>query len=131
MLKKTITYTDYNGVERTEDFYFNLTKAEIHEMSFSKEGGLDEYAQRLINTDDFPEIIKLFKEIIDKAYGVKSLDGKRFDKDPKHIKEFKETEAYSELYMELATNTDAASSFFNALVPKDLILEDHKPSAKN
>lgn len=135
MLKKTITYTDYNGVERTEDFYFNLTKAEIMDMELSKHGGLSEYVNRIVAAQDTPSIVKLFKELVLKTYGEKSDDGKRFRKvDDNGIPlsiAFSETEAYSIIYMELATDAEAGAAFVNKLVPQDLQLEDHKPSAKN
>lgn len=118
MLKKTITYTDYNGNERTEDFYFNLTKAEAMEMEMSTTGGLVTYVKRITDAQDAPAIIKVFKELILKAYGEKSLDGKRFEKSREISNAFAQTEAYSELFMELATNADAASKFVNGIMPK-------------
>lgn len=118
MLKKTITYTDYNGNERTEDFYFNLTKAEAMEMEMSTAGGLETYVKRITDAQDAPAIIKVFKELILKAYGEKSLDGKRFEKSREISNAFAQTEAYSELFMELATNADAASKFVNGIMPK-------------
>lgn len=117
MLKKTITYADYNGLERTEDFYFNLTKAEIMEMELSTTGGLSEMISRIVAAKDAPAIIKVFKELILKAYGQKSADGKRFIKSPALSEEFEQTEAYSVLFMELATDADAAAKFVNAIVP--------------
>ena len=120
MLKKTFTYTDYNGVERTEDHYFNLNKAEVMEMEMSTKGGLAEMIQRIIAAQDAPAIIKVFKDLIRKAYGVKSADGKRFIKSEETWAEFEQTEAYSMLFMELATDADAASKFINAIVPADL-----------
>ena len=120
MIKKTMTYTDYNGVERTEDLYFNLTKAEVMEMEMSTKGGLAEMIQRIIAAQDAPAIIKVFKDLIRKAYGVKSADGKRFIKSEELWAEFEQTEAYSMLFMELATDADAASKFINAIVPADL-----------
>ena len=117
MLKKTITYTDYNGVERKEDFYFNLTKAEIMEMEMSTSGGLTEMINRSVAAQDAPAIIKIFKELVLKAYGVKSPDGKRFIKSDELATEFAQTEAYSQLFMELATDADAASAFVNGIVP--------------
>lgn len=135
MLKKTITYTDYNGVERIEDFYFNLTKAEIMDMELSKHGGLSEYVNRIVAAQDTPSIVKLFKELVLKTYGEKSDDGKRFRKvDDNGVPlsiAFSETEAYSIIYMELATDAEAGAAFVNKLVPQDLQLEDHKPSTKN
>lgn len=117
MLKKTITYTNYNGVECTEDFYFNLTKAEIMEMELSTSGGLAEMIQKIVAAQDAPAIIKIFKELVLKAYGEKSPDGKRFIKSEEISKAFSQTEAYSILFMELATNSDAASAFVNGIVP--------------
>ena len=115
--EKTITYTDYNGSERTEDFYFNLTKAEIMEMEMSTTGGLTEMINRIVAAQDAPAIISIFKELILKAYGVKSPDGKRFVKSKELATEFSQTEAYSQLFMELATNADEASKFVNGIVP--------------
>lgn len=124
MLKKNITYTDYNGIERTEPFYFNLSKAEIMEMEMSTAGGLAERIQRIVETQDAPEIIKIFKELILKAYGEKSGDGKRFIKNPELTEAFSQTEAYSNLFMELATDAEAASQFVNGIVPA----MDNKPA---
>lgn len=120
MLKKTITYLDYNDVERTEDFYFNLTKAEITEMEMSTTGGLSEKIQNIVQAQDIPEIIKIFKELVLKAYGVKSPDGKRFIKKEELTEAFSQTEAYSQLFMELATDADAAAKFINGITPKDI-----------
>lgn len=117
MLKKTITYLDYNGVERTEDFYFNLTKAEIMEMEMSTSGGLTEMINRIVAAQDAPAIISVFKKLMLKAYGEKSPDGKRFIKSDKISEEFSQTEAYSQLFMELATNADEASKFVNGIIP--------------
>ena len=122
MLKKTIKYTDYNGTEREEDFYFNLTKAELMEMEMSTSGGLAEMIQNIVKAQDAPAIIKVFKDLVLKAYGEKSLDGKRFMKvdengTPLSIA-FSQTEAYSNLFMELATNAEAAAEFVNGIVPK-------------
>lgn len=118
MLKKTITYTDYNGVERTEDFYFNLTKAEIAEMELEVPGGMTTMIERITKTQDTPSLIKLFKDLILRSYGKKSDDGRRFIKNKELCDEFKDSEAYSELFMELATNADAASAFVNGITPK-------------
>ena len=121
MLKITKTYTDYNDVERTEDFYFNLTKAEVMEMELSTTGGLAETIQRIVAAQDAPAIIKIFKDLVLKAYGQKSLDGKRFIKTEELSTEFAQTEAYSMIFMELATDADAASKFVNGIMPKDLV----------
>ncbi len=119
MLKKTITYTDYNGVERTEDFYFNLTKAELMEMEMGTAGGFAEMIERIIAAQDTPTIIEVFKSMILKAYGVKSPDGKRFVKSEEVVNAFAQTEAYSELFMELATDSKAAAEFVNGIMPKE------------
>lgn len=121
MLKKTIAYTDYNGVERKEDFYFNLSKAEILEMEMSTVGGLAEMINKIVTTQDAPAIIKIFKELILKAYGEKSADGKQFIKSRELSNAFSQTEAYSVLFMELATDAEAASKFVNGIVPADAV----------
>ena len=123
MYKKTITYPDYNGNEIKEDFYFNLTKAEILEMQLEKEGGLAEKIQAIVDSKNVPELIKIFKELILRSYGKKSDDGKRFIKSPELSREFTQTEAYSELFMELATDSDAASAFINGIIPANLAKE--------
>jgi hypothetical protein len=119
MLKKTITYIDYNGNERTEDFYFNLSKAEALEMEMSTTGGLTEMARKIVAAQDTPALIKLFKEFVLKAYGEKSADGKRFIKSEEIATAFSQTEAYTQLFMELATDADAAAKFFNGIAPSD------------
>lgn len=120
MIKKTITYTDYNEVERTEDFYFNLTKAEIMEMELSTTGGMAEMIKKIVATKDQPAIIKIFKDLVLKAYGEKSADGKRFIKSEEITTAFSQTEAYSILFMELATDADAAAKFVNGIIPADV-----------
>lgn len=134
MLKKNIKYTDYNGVERSEDFYFNLSKAEIVEMELGTTGGFSDMIQRIIDTKDVPQIVKLFKDLVLKAYGVKSADGKRFIKiDDNGVplsRAFSQTEAYSVLYMELATNDEAAAKFVNGILPADMVTEEVQAQAK-
>ena len=120
MLKKTINYVDYNGVERKEDFYFNLTKAEVTEMELSVDGGLSQMIEQLVNTKDNKQIIALFKEIILKAYGEKSADGRRFIKSKEISEAFSQTEAYSELFVELALNEDEAAKFIKGILPANL-----------
>lgn len=117
MLKKTFTYVDYNGIERTEDHYFNLSKAELMEMELSTTGGLAEMINKVVAAQDAPAIVKIFKELILKAYGQKSADGRRFVKSQELADEFAQTEAYSQLFMELATDADAAAAFVNGIVP--------------
>lgn len=133
MIKKTITYEDYNGVERTENFYFNLSKAEVMEMEMSTEGGMAEAIQKVVDAKDAPAIIRVFKDLVLKAYGVKSDDGRRFMKTKpdgtRYADDFKETEAYSQIFMELATDADAAAKFVNGIVPKDLAQQAALPNA--
>lgn len=121
MITKSITYTDYNGVERTENFMFNLSKAEIMEMELTTTGGLAEMIQRIVAAQDTPSIIKIFKDLILKSYGVKSPDGKHFVKSKELSTEFSQSEAYSVLFMELATDADAAAAFVNGIVPSDVV----------
>lgn len=118
MLKQTITYTDYNGVERTEDFYFNLTRAELIEMELSYGGGLAANIEKIVADKDGSQIIKVFKDLIMKAYGEKTVDGKRFVKSKELSEAFSQTEAYNKLFMELAFDAEAAAAFVNGIVPK-------------
>lgn len=126
MLKRTITYTDYNDVERTEDFYFNLSKAELAEMEISIAGGLTTMIRKIVAAQDYPTIAKLFKDFIMKAYGEKSPDGRRFIKSQEISEAFAQTEAYSQLFMELVTDADAAAKFFEGIIPADLAAEAKK-----
>lgn len=123
MLKKTITYKDFDDNERTEDFYFNLTKAELLEMELTTVGSMTKMLQKIINEKNQKRIMEIFKEIILKAYGEKSEDGKRFIKNKELTEAFTQTNAYTELYMELATNDDAASAFIRAIMPAELDLQ--------
>lgn len=120
MLKKHVEYVDYNGNERKEDHYFNLNKAEIMEMEMSTSGGLAEMIQQVVASQDAPTIVKIFKDLVLKSYGQKSLDGKRFIKNDQIREEFEQTEAYSIIFMELATDADAAAKFVNGIMPADL-----------
>lgn len=131
MIKKTITYTDYNGNERTEEFYFNLTKADITKMELSVKGGLAEMIKRIVDAQDTPAIIDVFEDLIKRAYGVKTPDGRGFVKRPEDLEAFMATEAYSQLFMELATDADAASKFVNGIVPADMAKQIAEEAAKN
>ena len=132
MLSKKIKYTDYNGVEREESFLFNLSKAELMEMELGTTGGLAETIQNVVEAQDTPSIIKIFKDLILKAYGEKSADGKRFIKIDENGKPlsiaFSQTEAYSNLFMELATDSDAATNFIRGIVPGDIDISDVDPN---
>ena len=130
MITETIKYTDYNGTEREEKFLFNLSKAELMEMEMGTTGGLTETLKKIIETQDTPSIIKMFKDLILKSYGEKSADGKRFMKidaqgNPLSIA-FSQTEAYSQLFMKLATDADAAARFVKGIVPSDINLSEAK-----
>lgn len=141
MLRKNIKYTDYNGVNREEPFYFNLTKAEIMEMEMSTVGGFAEMIEKIVAAQDTPTLIRIFKDLILKAYGEKSADGRefiKFDDDGRPLsRKFEQTEAYSELFMELATDAEAATAFINGIVPAEVAKEAAKqqltaiPSGKN
>ena len=121
MRKETIKYTDYEGVEREEDFYFNLNKAEVMEMQLSTDGTLTKLIEKIIAEKNVPKIVEIFKELILKSYGEKSLDGKRFIKSKELTDEFTQTEAYSELFIKLSTDADAATEFINGIIPRDLL----------
>lgn len=119
MLKKTITYTDYNGHQRTEDFYFNFNKAELVELELSASGGLTVMMDRIIAAEDNPTLFKIFKDLVLKAYGIKSDDGRKFIKNQKVRDDFAQTEAYSVLVMELVSDAEKAAEFFNLIIPQD------------
>lgn len=121
MLKKTITYTDYNGVERTEDFYFNFNEAELAEMDLSTPGGMKGMIERIINTQDIPALYAIFKDIIFRGYGEKSPDGKQFIKKAELSTAFMQTEAYNKLVLEILGNADAAAAFVNGMIPATLL----------
>ena len=120
MIKKTITYTDYNGNQRTENFYFNLTKAEVTRMEMSVQGGMAEMIDRIIAAQDAPSLIDTFEKMIQKSYGVKTPDGRGFVKRPEDLEAFMATEAYSELFMELVTDAAAAAEFVNGIMPNNI-----------
>ena len=120
MYKITETYTDYDDNQRTEDFYFNYSEAELADLQFSVSGGLAGMIDKIIKTNDMPKLVELFRELIQKAYGEKSNDGRRFIKSPELTKEFTETVAYSQIYMRLATDSKAAQEFINKVIPKSM-----------
>ena len=134
MLKKTIKYTDYDGVERVEDFFFNLSKAEVAEMEMSSQGGMERLIRQIAMTQDRKRLVELFKDLILRSYGEKSPDGRRFVKSKELSEAFSQTEAYSELFMQLATDSDAAAAFINGILPKSdadpEAIEEAKASAK-
>lgn len=119
MFVKTVTYTDFDGNVRTEDFLFNFTKQEIAEMELTTDGGMGKMIERITKAKSQKELIQLFKKLVLDAYGQKSDDGKHFVKNDKIREDFASTQAFSDIYMELVTNADKASEFFNAIVPKE------------
>lgn len=120
MLKKTVKYTDYNGTEREEDFYFHLSKAEIVELETGITGGLEQLMKRVIAAQDVKTLIETFKKIVLMAYGEKSADGKRFVKTKEITEGFEQTPVYSDIFMELVTDAEAAAAFVNGILPSDL-----------
>lgn len=120
MLKKTITCTNFNGVETTEDYWFNLTESEILEMQLGTAGGLDESIKQIVAGMDLPSMVKFFKDFVLKSYGVKSPDGKRFIKNDEIREAFSQTNAYNKLFMELAFDDEAAAEFINGVIPQDV-----------
>lgn len=120
MIKKQITYTDYDGNERTESFWFALNQAELLEMNLEKNGGLSNMITRITETNDYAEISRILKDLIRRSYGVKSDDGKRFVKSPAMTEEFVQTEAYSEMFTELVTDAGATSEFIQGIIPQKL-----------
>lgn len=117
MYKITETYTDYNGVEKTEDFYFNLTKTDILKMELSEDGGMDQRLDRLVKTKDMKEAIKVFEGLLLLSYGIKTDDG-RFVKSEEARQKFMSSAAYSEIYFKLATDPDEAQKFVEGVIPK-------------
>lgn len=130
MIKWPITYTDYNGETHTEDFYFNLNKAEVTEMNLEANGAYAEYLQRIVEQRDGKQIAHTFKNLILSSYGEKSADGRRFVKSEEMRKEFEQSEAFSELYMQLAFDPDTATKFMEGILPK-IETSDNKPVAEN
>ncbi len=120
MIKKTVTYTDFDGNERTEDFYFHLTEQELTEWELSVDGGLSGVLTRIINSKDNKKLIEIFKDLLIRSYGVKTPDGRGFIKNEEVLNDFKYTQAFSDIYMELATDDKAASEFVNGVIPASL-----------
>lgn len=125
MLKKTIKYTNYDGEKREKDFFFNLKKSELVDLNFSTSKGFIDYIKKITDANDSVAIWKAFRDIVLMAYGEKSEDGERFVKSKELSKAFEETEAFSELIMELIDSEDAASNFINGIMPKDLNTESN------
>lgn len=126
MIKKTVTYTDFDGNERTEDFYFHLTEQELTEWELSVDGGLSGVLKRIVNSKDDKQLIAIFKDLLIKSYGVKTPDGRGFIKNKEALDNFIYTQAFSDIYMELATDDKAASDFVNGILPAGLVKEATK-----
>ena len=126
MLVKEITYTDFNGDERTEKFYFNLTKSELMEKQLTHPGGYVEYLERIIAAKDNVRVVEAFRDLILDSYGEKSEDGKHFVKSKTISESFHQTEAYSELFMSLIGNPDEAAAFVRGIIPKMDLTEEQK-----
>lgn len=120
MISKTVKYVDYNGTEREERFLFHYSKAELMEMEMSTEGGFSERVKRIIEAKDRPTLIRVIKDFVLDAYGVKSDDGKRFQKNEEIKTAFKENPAFSDIFMELASNDVAAAEFVRGVIPDDM-----------
>lgn len=134
MYELPIKYTDYNGIEREEIFMFNMTEAEIQEMNLSVNGGMAALMVQIANTRDTATLVKIFKDMILKAYGQKSTDGKRFIKTPELRDAFEQCPAYSELFMKLSTDNVAAAKFLKEILPKkiqnEIKMEDAQKEAE-
>lgn len=120
MIKWTVEYTDYNDNPVKEDLYFHLNKAELMEMNLNANGAYGEFINRISNSRDYKALGEEFKNIILKAYGVKSDDGRTFRKSPEMAREFEQSEAYATLYMELISDANKLAKFVRGMVPKDL-----------
>jgi len=130
MLKKTITFKDYFGNERTQDFYFNLNESELVDMNLMEDGGLERLIKNIIDTHDQKRLIEYFKKIVFDAYGEISADGVRFIKSHELSVAFSQTDAYNKLYMELVSNADAAADFINGIVPPEIAKKAKEQSDK-
>lgn len=131
MLKKTTTYTDWMGNERTEDHYFNLSKSELTKLSLSVNGGLDQMLENMIKEQDQAALMKWFEKIILMSYGKRSLDGRRFEKSEEISREFSQTGAYDQIFMELVTGGEkAVAEFINGVIPKDVAAQAAQQQAQ-
>lgn len=126
MYKKTITYTDFNGTERTEDFYFHMTQAEILKMEYSQEGGMTNVIQKIIDTEETTKLLPLFETVVRMSYGKRSVDGRHFEKNPEYTDQFLASEAYSNMFVEFMTNADEAAKFINNVCKKIDVDESRK-----
>lgn len=126
MYRKTITYTDFNGTERTEDFYFHMTQAEILKMEYSQEGGMTNVIQKIIETEETTKLLPLFETVVRMSYGKRSVDGRHFEKKPEYTDQFLASEAYSNMFVEFMMNADEAAKFINNVCKKIDVDENRK-----
>ena len=126
MYKKTITYTDFNGTERTEDFYFHMTQAEILKMEYSQEGGMTNVIQKIIETEETTKLLPLFETVVRMSYGKRSVDGRHFEKKQEYTDQFLASEAYSNMFIEFMMNADEAAKFINNVCKKIDVDENRK-----
>ena len=131
MYKMTVTYPDFDGTERTEDFFFHLSKSEITKMNFATPGGMEAYLNKIINSKDGEQIMNTFDMFITKSFGVKSEDGKHFRKTQEDLDDFLSSAAYDQIFMELCTDSDKAAKFVNGIIPADLAAEIDKMNKAN
>lgn len=132
MLKRTITFTDYDDIERKEDHYFNLNKAEVTKfLTTTGDYTLDKVLQRLSTERNGKKIMEIFENLIKLSYGRKSLDGRKFEKSEEIWQDFYQTEAYSVLFMELVTDAKKAADFVNRIIPKDIANEVERIMEEN
>ena len=130
MLKKTITYTDYDGMERTEDFWFNLSKTELTKLDAELPGGVLGVLRKIIDKKDRKALVDFVETLILRSYGEKTLDGKRFVKTPEMAEEFMQTPAYDELFMSILSDTDSQTSFINGVIPQSMAKEIEQTDKK-
>nr|DAM62921.1 MAG TPA: hypothetical protein [Caudoviricetes sp.] len=130
MLKKTITYTDYDGMERTEDFWFNLSKTELTKLDAELPGGVLGVLRKIIDKKDRKALVDFIETLILRSYGEKTLDGKRFVKNPDMAEEFMQTPAYDELFMSILSDTDSQTNFINGVIPQSMAKEIEQTDKK-
>ena len=130
MLTKTITYTDYDGMERTEDFWFNLSKTELTKLDAELPGGVLGVLRKIIDKKDRKALVDFIETLILRSYGEKTLDGKRFVKTPEMAEEFMQTPAYDELFMSILSDTDSQTSFINGVIPQSMAKEIEQTDKK-
>lgn len=120
MYKTTVTYTDYDDVQRTEDLYFNLTTAELIKMENSIAGGLQKRIEIMMQRHDVPTIMQTMEDLIKQAYGQKSMDGRKFVKSDEIYDDFLQSGAYNEFYMGVITDEKKSSEFLDGIIPSDI-----------